>query len=135
MENYSGVGMDESASKNEDEFTNFIEEYTSSVPSSAYFGIALGAMALSFIAQARGHGKWGNFIAQWVPTWLMIGVYNKVVKLEGHDPTGHRGIGQQPGEYTCRFCQSKFTLQADAGNHEQHCSARDRLTSASGVAG
>jgi hypothetical protein len=27
----------------------------------------------------------GNFIAQWVPTWLIIGLYNKLVKLEGHD--------------------------------------------------
>jgi hypothetical protein len=32
-----------------------------------------------------GRGKWGNFIAQWVPTWLVIGLYNKLVKLEGHD--------------------------------------------------
>jgi hypothetical protein len=32
-----------------------------------------------------GRGKWGNFIAQWVPTWLIIGLYNKVVKQEGHD--------------------------------------------------
>jgi hypothetical protein len=28
--------------------------------------------------------KWGNFIAQWVPTWLIFGLYNKLVKLEGH---------------------------------------------------
>jgi hypothetical protein len=27
----------------------------------------------------------GNFIAQWVPTWLIIGLYNKLVKVEGHD--------------------------------------------------
>jgi hypothetical protein len=27
----------------------------------------------------------GDFIAQWVPTWLIIGLYNKLVKLEGHD--------------------------------------------------
>jgi predicted PurR-regulated permease PerM len=25
------------------------------------------------------------FIAQWVPTWLIIGLYNKLVKVEGHD--------------------------------------------------
>jgi hypothetical protein len=28
----------------------------------------------------------GNFIAHWVPTWLIIG-YNKPLKLEGHDPS------------------------------------------------
>ena len=69
----------------EDRFTKTLEEYTSEIPSSAFLGVALGAMALSLIAQASGRGKWGNFIAQWVPTWLIIGVYNKIVKLEGHD--------------------------------------------------
>ena len=69
----------------EDSFTKSIEEYTSEIPSSAFLGVALGAMALSLIAQATGQGKWGNFIAQWVPTWLIIGLYNKIVKLEGHD--------------------------------------------------
>jgi hypothetical protein len=42
-------------------------------------------MALSLVCQITGQGKWGNFLAQWVPTWLVIGVYNKLVKLEGHD--------------------------------------------------
>jgi hypothetical protein len=39
----------------------------------------------SLMCQVTGQGKWGNFIAQWVPTWLIIGLYNKLVKLEGHD--------------------------------------------------
>ena len=43
------------------------------------------AMALSLVCQITGQGKWSNFLAQWVPTWLVIGVYNKLVKLEGHD--------------------------------------------------
>jgi hypothetical protein len=42
-------------------------------------------MALSVACQVTGRGKWGNFIGQWVPTWLIIGLYNKLVKLEGHD--------------------------------------------------
>jgi hypothetical protein len=29
--------------------------------------------------------EWGNFIAQWVPTIIMMGVYNKLVKVAGHD--------------------------------------------------
>jgi hypothetical protein len=71
--------------KTEDQFTKTVEDYTAEIPSSAYLGIALGAMGLSLVCQAMGQGKWGNFIAQWVPTWLIIGVYNKLVKLEGHD--------------------------------------------------
>jgi hypothetical protein len=134
MEDASRVRIGDSPSKNEGQFTKFIEDYTSSIPSSAYFGVALGAMAVSLIAETRGHGKWGNFIAQWVPTWLMIGVYNKIVKLQDHDQIGRRGMRAQSGEYTCAFCDSKFTLRADLQNHEQHCSARDRVTTASGVA-
>jgi integral membrane sensor domain MASE1 len=71
----------------EDRFTKSIEEYTAAIPSSAYLAIAVGAMAASFALQVTGKGKWGNFIAQWVPTWLVIGLYNKLVKLEGHDAT------------------------------------------------
>lgn len=72
-------------SKTEDRFTKTVEDYTGAIPSSAFLGVAVGAMALSFALQVTGRGKWGNFIAQWVPTWLIIGVYNKLVKLEGHD--------------------------------------------------
>jgi hypothetical protein len=69
----------------EDQFTKTIESYTAAVPSSAYLAVAIGAMGLSLACQVAGRGKWGNFIAQWVPSWLIIGLYNKLVKLEGHD--------------------------------------------------
>jgi hypothetical protein len=71
----------------EDQVTKTLEEYTAAVPSSAYLGVALAAMGVSLLLQISGQGKWGNFIAQWVPTWLVIGLYNKLVKLEGHDRT------------------------------------------------
>ena len=69
----------------EDQFTRAIESYTAAVPSSGYLAFAIGAMGLSLVCQVAGTGKWGNFIAQWVPTWLIIGLYSKLVKLEGHD--------------------------------------------------
>jgi hypothetical protein len=69
----------------EDQFTKTIESYTAAVPSTGYLAVAIGAMGLSLACQVAGKGKWGNFIAQWVPTWLIIGLYNKLVKLEGHD--------------------------------------------------
>jgi hypothetical protein len=66
----------ESPRPTEDQFTKTIESYTAAIPST---------MAVSLMCQVTGKGKWGNFIAQWVPTWLIIGLYNKLVKLEGHD--------------------------------------------------
>lgn len=71
----------------EDEFTKTLEEYTAAIPSSAFLGVAIAAMGVSLLCQVTGQGKWGNFIAQWVPTWLIIGLYNKVVKVQGHDQT------------------------------------------------
>jgi hypothetical protein len=69
----------------EDEVTKSIERYTAGLPSSSFLAVAFGAIGLSLVCQMIGRGKWGNFIAQWVPTMLIMGVYNKLVKLEGHD--------------------------------------------------
>jgi len=69
----------------EDQFTKTIESYTAALPSTGYLAIAIGALGLSLACQVVGKGKWGNFIAQWVPTWLILGLYNKLVKLEDHD--------------------------------------------------
>ena len=68
----------------EDQFTKTIESYTAAIPSTGYLAVAIGAMGLSLACQVAGRGKWGHFIAQWVPTWLLLGLYDKLVKLEGH---------------------------------------------------
>jgi hypothetical protein len=94
MDNYEGAFGTSQAnrpSKTEDAFTKTVEDYTSALPSSAFLGVAIGAMALSLALQVTGQGKWGNFVAQWVPTWLIIGMYNKLVKLEGHDQQDRGG--------------------------------------------
>jgi hypothetical protein len=73
------------SNQTEDQLSKTLEKYTAAIPSSGYLAVAVGAMAASLALQLVGRGKWGNFIAQWVPTWLVIGLYNKIVKLEGHD--------------------------------------------------
>ena len=93
MEVYGSSTYTGEQEKTEDRFTKTVEDYTAEIPSSAFLGIAIGSMALSLVCQATGRGKWGNFIAQWVPTWLIIGVYNKLVKLEGHDHTDRASGG------------------------------------------
>jgi hypothetical protein len=112
----------------EDRFTKNIESYTAAIPSSAYLGVAVGAMALSFFCQITGRGKWGNFIAQWVPTWLIIGVYNKMVKLEGSDQYDRGLMNESVGDYSCEFCDSKFSLHSDLENHRKHCSVRSPVS-------
>jgi hypothetical protein len=75
----------ESLRPTEDWFTKTIEASTAAIPSIGYLSVAIAAMTLSLMCQVIGKGKWGNFIAQWVPTWLIIGLYNKLIKVEGHD--------------------------------------------------
>ena len=131
MENYESTQTDEPEhpSRTEDQFTKAVETYTSAVPSSGYLGVAIGAMALSLICQVTGRGKWGNFIAQWVPTLLIIGLYNKLVKLEGHDQWDRGGTAsEQLGEYRCEFCDSNFSLPSDLQFHQRHCSVRNTVS-------
>jgi hypothetical protein len=85
VETHIGSTADPLPAPIEDQFTKTLERYTAQIPSSTLLAVAVGAMGLSLISQLGGRGKWGNFIAQWVPTIIVMGVYNKLVKLEGHD--------------------------------------------------
>ncbi|HVU51506.1 MAG TPA: hypothetical protein VHL80_12515 [Polyangia bacterium] len=64
-----------------------IERQTSRIPSDVFLWGALGAMGLSFGLGLAKQSKMSTFIAQWVPTLLLFGVYNKLVKVAGHDLT------------------------------------------------
>ena len=66
--------------KNEDVATTTIEEVTKRVPSVGFLGLAFGAMAASATLMLLGHKKWANFVGQWVPSILILGTYNKLVK-------------------------------------------------------
>jgi len=85
MDNYEGALETETSQPREDKLTKSLKEYTASMPSSTYLGVAAGAMTLSLVCELTGRNKWANFIAQWVPVCLIVGVYNKLVKLEAYD--------------------------------------------------
>jgi len=114
----------------EGELTKQLETYTGAIPSSAYLTIAVGAMAASLLFQVAGRSKWGNFIGQWVPTWLLIGLYNKLVKVEGHD-RADLASREQPGVYVCEFCESRFSFRDDLENHQKHCRLRNQAAATS----
>lgn len=72
---------------NEDQITKTVEKETSKIPSILFLGAALGAIAVSAALKcARGKDdKDALFIGQWVAPFLLLGIYNKIVKTEGHD--------------------------------------------------
>lgn len=62
-----------------------IEKQTAQIPSDVYLWTAVGSMAFSlglFLAKKKHAAL---FFGQWAPSLLIIGLYNKLVKLEGHD--------------------------------------------------
>jgi hypothetical protein len=62
-----------------------IEEQTSKIPSDVFLWTAVGAIAVSLTLQIAGGKKTSLFFGQWVAPFLLLGIYNKLVKLEGHD--------------------------------------------------
>ena len=71
--------------ESEDRFTGAIESQTSKIPSTGYLGAAVSAMAASAVLKILGRDNWALFVGQWAPAFLIMGVYNKMVKQHGSD--------------------------------------------------
>jgi hypothetical protein len=65
--------------------TKEIEKMTAQLPSDTYLWISVSAMAASLTLKCMGHKHTALFIGQWVAPFLLFGIYNKIVKTEGHD--------------------------------------------------
>ncbi len=74
-----------SASQKEGKLAKTIEEQTSKLPSDVFLWAALGSMAVSLTMQLVGKNHISLFVGQWAPSFLLFGIYNKIVKVEGHD--------------------------------------------------
>ena len=62
-----------------------IEEQTAKLPSDLFLWAALGAIAISLGFKLAGKDDKALFVGQWPAPFLLLGLYNKLVKLEGHD--------------------------------------------------
>ena len=62
-----------------------IEQQTARLPSDLFLWAALGAIGGSAILQIRRKRALSTFVGQWAPTFLLLGLYNKVVKVAGSD--------------------------------------------------
>ncbi len=68
-----------------------IEEQTAKLPSDVFLWAAVGAMSTSLTLQLMGRQHVSQFIGQWAPTFLILGLYNKIVKELGHDRFERQG--------------------------------------------
>lgn len=64
-----------------------IEEQTAKLPSDLFLWAALASMGVSLTLKCLGKRHNALFVGQWAAPFLLLGVYNKLVKTEGHDRT------------------------------------------------
>lgn len=82
---FSAVTHSPPAERTEGTVAQAIEQQTARVPSDLFLWAALGSIGVSAAFQIMGKSNISNFIGQWAPTFLLLGLYNKVVKVAGSD--------------------------------------------------
>ena len=77
-------------SSNETQFkegkvAEMIEDQTAKIPSEIYLLAAALAIGASLTLKIIGKTHAALFVGQWVSPFLLLGIYNKIVKTQGHD--------------------------------------------------
>lgn len=62
-----------------------IEQQTAKLPSDLFLWAAGGSIIGSMLFQFAGRKEESLFVGQWAPTFLILGLYNKLVKVAGSD--------------------------------------------------
>ncbi len=71
----------------EDQITAAIEKVTSKTPSAIFLGAAIASIIASISFKAAKKEHEALYIGQWVAPFLILGLYNKMVKQHGSDAT------------------------------------------------
>ncbi|GGB89112.1 hypothetical protein GCM10011325_15780 [Dyadobacter sediminis] len=80
-----GMENDFNPEHKEGKVATAIEEQTAKLPSDIFLWAALGSMGVSLALKLTDHKHTALFVGQWAAPFLLLGLYNKLVKLEGHD--------------------------------------------------
>ena len=71
------------AEHGESRFTRVVEQQTAKVPSEIFLLLAIGSMLTSLVLELTHHRRQSRFIGMWPGPLLVMGVYNKLVKVFG----------------------------------------------------
>ena len=67
----------------EGEITERIEHFTSLAPSGLFLGLAGACLGASALLHVAGRKPGALFVGNWIPPILIMGLYNKIVKVHG----------------------------------------------------
>lgn len=71
--------------KKEGPIAKAIETQTARLPSDTFLWASVTTMATSLTLKLLKQDHLALFVGQWAAPFLLLGIYNKLVKLEGHD--------------------------------------------------
>ncbi|KJS03546.1 MAG: hypothetical protein VR65_00870 [Desulfobulbaceae bacterium BRH_c16a] len=64
-----------------------IEQQTAKLPSDLFLWAGIGAIGASLFLEMSGNTEKAHWVGQWVAPILLLGVYNKIVKVAGSEST------------------------------------------------
>ena len=76
---------DEAQQHSEGVVARTIEQQTAKLPSDVFLWAAGASIVGSLCLQFSGKQHQALFVGQWAPTFLVLGLYNKLVKVAGSD--------------------------------------------------
>ena len=81
----SATSGQQAAQHTEGTVARTIEQQTAKLPSDLFLWAAIGSIGASMILQLAGNQEKSHWVGQWVAPFLLLGVYNKIVKVAGSD--------------------------------------------------
>ncbi|HZU37570.1 MAG TPA: hypothetical protein VFA18_16740 [Gemmataceae bacterium] len=76
---------DEAQQHSEGTVARTIEHQTAKLPSDTFLWLAVASMGGSLLLKMMEKDEEALFVGQWAPTFLIFGLYNKIVKVAGSD--------------------------------------------------
>jgi len=74
----------------EDQTTAMLESYSAKLPTSFFLGAAFASILGSLFLKTTGKDHHALFVGQWAAPFLLLGIYNKMVKQHGSDAIVNR---------------------------------------------
>ena len=81
-------GQDEAYQPRKGGLAGPIERATAKMPPDLFLWAAFGSIGASLGLQFAGRRHASLFVGQWAPTFLALGLYNKLAKVASHDRAG-----------------------------------------------
>lgn len=80
-----GLTSPEAREHSEGFIARTLEEQTAKLPSDVWLWAAFGSMGMALFLRLNDRKDESLFVGQWAAPFLLLGVYNKLVKIGGSD--------------------------------------------------